>query len=114
MIQEEREKLVKKEQLKLNKIFKEALSEDDYKRAESLLENASFMRAAMTELREEIMIRGYVETYKNGNNQEGTKDSSYLRSYNNLLKSYNSTLKILLSMAPVAKAEVKDDGFDSF
>lgn len=114
MTQEERQKLVKKEQSKLNKIFREALSEDDYKRAEPLLENASFMRAALTELRGEIMERGYVETYKNGKNQEGTKESSYLRSYNNLLKSYNSTLKILLNMAPVAKAEVKDDGFDSF
>lgn len=114
MTQDERKKLVKKEQLKLNRIFKEALSDDDYKRAEPLLENASFMRAALTELRAEIMAHGYVETYRNGNNQEGIKDSSYLRSYNNILKSYNTTIKILLSIAPVTKAEVKDDGFDSF
>lgn len=111
---EERRKLAKKEQLKLSKIFKSVLDDDDYKKAETLIENASFMRAALTELRLEIMINGYVEHYQNGEFQTGLKDSSYLRAYNNLIKSYHTTIKLLLSIAPAAKAEVKDDGFDSF
>ena len=60
------------------------------------------------------MELGFVEHYQNGEHQSGLKDSSHLRAYNNLLKNYHTTIKLLLSSAPAAKAEVKDDGFDSF
>ena len=108
----ERKSLTTREKNKLTKIFAEVLDDDEMAKAAGLIENASFMRIALRELQGDLQTHGYIERYQNGENQSGLKDSSYLRAYNNLLKSYNTTMKQLLSLAPSAKGDV-DDGFDS-
>ena len=47
-------------------------------------------------MQEEIYKNGVIETYKNGENQYGKKPSSALQSYNNLMKTFNTTMKLLL------------------
>ena len=101
-----------KEKNKLTKIFKAVMDDDDFKKVEGLIENAAFMRVSLRELQRNIQEYGFIEVYQNGPDQSGTKDSTYLRAYNNMLKSYNTTIKQLLTAAPSAKGDV-DDGFDS-
>jgi predicted transcriptional regulator len=101
-----------KEARKLTKIFSEVLDGDEMTKAAGLIENAAFMRVSLKELQINLQENGFVETYQNGENQSGMKDSSYLRAYNNLYKSYSATMKQLFALAPAAKAEV-DDGFDA-
>ena len=108
----ERKSLTTKEKKKLTKIFEQVLDADEMAKAAGLIENASFMRIALRELQGDLQAYGYIERYQNGENQSGLKDSSYLRAYNNLLKSYNTTMKQLLSLAPSARGDV-DDGFDA-
>ena len=98
---------------KLEKIFKAVLDDDDYKKVEGLIENAAFMRVSLRELQQNVQEHGFIEIYQNGPDQSGTKDSTYLKAYNNMLKSYNTTIKQLIAAAPSAKGDV-DDGFDSF
>lgn len=102
-----------KEKNKLEKIFKAVLDDDDYKKVEGLIENAAFMRVSLRELQQNVQEHGFIEIYQNGPDQSGTKDSTYLKAYNNMLKSYNTTIKQLIAAAPSAKGDV-DDGFDSF
>jgi replicative DNA helicase len=112
MLPEERQKAAKKEKNKLNKIFKDVISAEDFKKIDGLIENAAFLRVSLTELQMEIQEKGYVEEYQNGENQYGTKESCYVRAYNNLVKSYNTTMKQLMDFAP--DADVKEDPFDAF
>lgn len=101
-----------KEKKKLEKIFKAVMDDDDFKKVEGLIENAAFMRISLRELQQNVQEHGFIEVYQNGPDQSGTKDSTYLRAYNNMLKSYNTTIKQLLAAAPSARGDV-DDGFDA-
>ena len=42
-----------------------------------------------------IAIHGVKEKYKNGNNQWGWKDRTEVKTYNNMMKSYQSCMKQL-------------------
>ena len=101
----EKDKLVKKEINKLKKIYKEE-SDDKRKSVEKLIENAAWMAVSLTELKGFIDEYGYTESYQNGEHQSGTKDSTYVRAYNTMIKNYNSTIKLLLD-------NLKTDGSDS-
>lgn len=90
-----KETLIKKEYEKLKNIFAEA-PENKKTLLETAINNCAFMGVALRELKEEINKNGYVERYQNGENQFGIKDSSYVRAYNNMIKNYNASLKILL------------------
>lgn len=115
MTMEERQKVAKKERNKLTKILKPVMEPDAFKLAEDLIDNLAFMRASLMELRDDIREHGMVEEYQNGENQHGLKDSSYLKAYNNVLKSYNSTWRQLLALIPKKdRGDIDDDGFDSF
>ena len=109
-----RKKAIAKEQRKLMKMFEPLLSAEDFKTAAGMIENVAFMRVSLTEIRTSIEENGYVESYDNGGGQKGLKDSTYLRSYNNLMKTYNTTMKLLLSIVPRDLRGEVDDGFDSF
>lgn len=102
-----------KEQKKLTKIFSAVLEPDEMSKVLGLVENAAFMRVSLRELQQDIQEHGFIEAYQNGPNQSGTKDSVYLRAYNNLLKSYNTTMKQLIAAAPTVRGDVDDDGFDA-
>ena len=54
MLPEERQKAAKKEKNKLNKIFKDVISAEDFKKIDGLIENAAFLRVSLTELQMEI------------------------------------------------------------
>lgn len=85
----------KKEKAKLNKILK-SVDENKRKLVDNLVDNIAFMSVELQDLQEIIKNNGSVERYKNGQNQYGYKQSSAVQVYNAMLKSFASSLKILL------------------
>ena len=68
--------------------------------AEPLIENMVFIEFQMADLQKIISKEGFVDTYKNGNDQFGKKQSANLQSYNALVKSYNMINTRLEAMLP--------------
>ena len=106
-------KKITKETNKLKKLFKE-LPENKKKMAEKLIENASFMSITLDELKEDIKIYGVKETYVNGKDQFGFKESIESKSYNVMVKNYMNIIKQLNDMLPEDKKINEDDEFERF
>ena len=74
------------------------------------IKNLAFMRIQLEDLQDEITNKGAIEKYDNGGGQKGYKQSTALQSYNNLIKSYNTTLKLLAKdIVSKIEAEEKDE-----
>ena len=104
---DEKQKLIKKERVKLLKMFKE-MDENIKKNVEKLIDNAAWMAVSLEELRAQIDEEGYVEVYTNGANQSGVKDSSYVKTYAVMIKNYNSIVKLLLDQLPQQQQQTGD------
>lgn len=76
-----------------------------------LLQNSAFMKVTLEDLQEIINREGVTETYQNGANQRGVKQSATLQSYNSLIKNYASVTKTLSQLLPPA---VQEDALQSF
>ena len=100
-----KEERIKAEINRISKFFDEV---DANQRAivTPLLQNASFMRATLEDLQEIIIAEGVTETYQNGLNQYGKKQSAALQSYINLTKIYASVIKQLSSLLPPEKKTI--------
>lgn len=85
-ILEEEKKI--KEQLK--GLSKEVLSIN-----QELIHNVAFQSVQLRHLSNYIATHGVKEKYKNGNNQWGYKDRTEVKTYNNMMKSYQSCMKQL-------------------
>ena len=104
---------IKKETNKLKKLFKE-LPENKKKMVEKLIENASFMSITLDELKEDIKVYGVKETYVNGKDQFGFKESIESKTYGTMVKNYMSIIKQLNDMLPEEKKINEDDEFERF
>lgn len=101
MDQDER---IKAEYDRLMEIFKE-LNENERTVADGLIREAAYMNYAMDQLKKQIKADGLVEQYRNGEHQTGYKESSALRAYNNLAKTYKTIIDRLLKITPVTKID---------
>ena len=106
-------KNIRKETQRLKKLFKE-LPEKKKKMAEKLIENAAFMSITLDELKEDIKIYGVKETYVNGKDQFGFKESIESKTYNTMIKNYMNIIKQLNDMLPEDKKINEDDEFEQF
>ena len=109
----EKNKKIRKESQKLKKLFKD-LPDNKKKMAENLIENASFMSITLDELKEDIKIYGVKETYVNGKDQFGFKESIESKTYNTMVKNYMNIIKQLNDMLPEEKKINEDDEFERF
>lgn len=109
----DKNKKIKKETQRLKKLFKD-LPENKHKMAEKLVENASFMSITLDELKEDIKLYGVKETYVNGKDQFGFKESIESKTYNTMVKNYMSIIKQLNDMLPEQKKIDEDDEFEQF
>ena len=100
---------IAKEKKKINKLF---VKIDKNKRAvvEKLIENVAFMSITLDELKEDIKMYGVKETYMNGSNQFGFKESIESKTYNTMLKNYMNAIKQLIDLLP--EEEKKNAGED--
>lgn len=109
----EKNKKIRKETQKLKKLFKD-LPDNKKKMAEKLIENASFMSITLDELKEDIKLYGVKETYVNGKDQFGFKESIESKTYNTMEKNYMNIIKQLNDMLPEEKKINEDDEFERF
>ncbi len=109
----DKNKKIRKETQKLKKLFKD-LPDNKKKMAEKLIENASFMSITLDELKEDIKVYGVKETYVNGKDQFGFKESIESKTYNTMVKNYMNIIKQLNDMLPEEKKIDEDDEFERF
>ena len=91
------DKDIKAKKKKLLKILSK-IDDNLIKICDSLLENIAFMSVTLDDLMKKIKSQGIKEHYKNGQNQFGYKESVESQAYNKYMKSYQSSIKILIDM----------------
>lgn len=102
---------VKKEEKKIIKQL-EGLSKEILNINQELIHNVAFQSVQLRHLSNYIAIHGVKEKYKNGNNQWGYKDRTEVKTYNNMMKSYQSCMKQLndlLANNYVSSSSFEDD-----
>lgn len=109
----EKNKKIKKELNRLKKLFKD-LPENKKKISEKLIDNAAFMSISLEELKKDIILYGVKETYANGKDQYGFKESIESKTYNTTIKNYMAIIKQLNEMLPEEKQINEDDEFIKF
>lgn len=110
----EKQKRIKKEINRLKKLFKE-IDENKKKLVQTTIEDVAFLTVTMQDLRENIVREGTTVTYKNGENQYGTKQSPDAQLYLQMSQKQTQAMKILIDCMPKTPASTgKDDGFDDF
>lgn len=109
----EKNKRIKKETNRLKKLFTN-LEKNKKKIAEKLIENAAFMSITLEDLKKDIVKYGVKETYVNGKDQYGFKESIESKTYNTMIKNYMNIIKQLNDMVPEDKRINEDDEFKQF
>ena len=94
-----KEERIKTELERISKHF-ENVNESQRAIVTPLLQNAAFMKVTLEDLQKIINEEGVTETYQNGANQRGIKQSATLQSYNSLIKNYASVIKTLSQLLP--------------
>lgn len=107
----QRKTKIKKEQKRLQEIFKN-LDTSKKKAVEKLIEDAAFMAVTLEETRQIVARDGIVETYQNGANQTGVKKSSAVEVYDKMVNTYSRVVKQLTDLIPervILKTEDEED-----
>lgn len=107
-------KTLKKRRIKqYNEAFKN-IDADKMAVIEKMILCAVDLEFQLDEIKENLIQTGFIEEYRNGQNQYGTKESTASKAYNTALKNYNSIIRTLLSCMPETQSNEIDDGFDEF
>lgn len=109
-------KRVKKEVNRLKKLFKN-IDENKKKLVFTTIDDVAFMTITMQDLRDSIIRQGTTVTYKNGENQYGTKQSPDAQLYLQLSQKQTQAMKLLIDCMPKPDKNItveKDDGFMAF
>lgn len=113
----DRVKRIKKEEARIKKLFGK-IDEDRKKLVLTTMADVAFMTVTMQDLREIINREGTTATYKNGENQYGTKQSPESQTYLQLSQKLTQAMKILVDCMPKPQrpegADGNGDGFDDF
>lgn len=110
----EKESEIKKEVRRLKQLFRE-IDENKKKLVYTTIEDVAFMTITMKDLRETIIREGTTATYKNGENQYGTKQSPEAQMYLQLSQKQTAAMKLLLDCLPkTEKSKGPVDDFDDF
>lgn len=91
---EDLSKEVEQAEKKLIKNY-EGLSKEKLELNKELIHNTAFQQVQLRHLSNYIALHGVKEKYKNGNNQWGWKDRTEVKTYNNMMKSYQTCIKQL-------------------
>lgn len=95
----EKQKMIEKEIARLEKTCKN-MDEDKLETAKGLIDEAGFMTATLTDLKETINSKGCISIYQNGENQWGTKKAPEIEIYNTMIKNYMQVIKQLAELLP--------------
>ena len=109
----ERDKMISKEEKKLEKILAN-VEADKVKFVKGLIENSAFIYVTLYELKEILLETGTIENFENGS-QKLLREHPAMKNYNSLIKSYTTIMKQLFEFLPDAGAGTKEkDEFLNF
>ena len=111
--QKDKDARIKKEMLKLKRLFKD-MDKDTMNTVSSLIRNAAFMAVTLDDLQEIINLEGTVSEYQNGENQWGTKKSPEVEIYNTMIKNHMTIIKQLSDLLPKANSAGVGDDLEEF
>jgi hypothetical protein len=111
----EKQERIKKEAARLKRLFSK-IDPQKKKLVITTIDDVAFMTVTMQDLRDNIIRDGTSITYKNGENQYGTKQSPDAQLYLQMSQKQTAAIKILVDCLPkTKKAPVeKSDGFEDF
>lgn len=106
---------VKKEAARLRKVFAD-IDPQKKKLVYATIDDVAFMTITMQDLRDMIIREGTTVTYKNGENQYGTKQNPDAQLYLQMSQKQTAAMKILVDCLPKTQAKQieEGDGFDEF
>ena len=107
-----KESRIKEELDRLN-VFFEKIDGNQRAAVKNLIQNAAFMKVTLEDLQDDINQSGAIDSYQNGANQSGFKQSATLQAYNALIKNYASVIKTLAGLLPPEK-KPKPDALQAF
>lgn len=100
----DKDKQIKKELAKLTKIFAN-IPQNKKDLCETLIQNAAFMSATLSELQEIINKEGPVTVSTNGNGFEVMQEHPAQRSYVGMMAKYTTVINQLSSLLPDSKTD---------
>lgn len=106
------QKQVKKERSRIRRLFfdeskKLVIDKNKFEAIQGLISQAAFMGVMLDDLILQMYTIGVTETYKNGANQYGTKESTQSKSYNAMVKNYVTVIRTIADLTP--EQEIKDE-----
>ncbi|WP_329758915.1 hypothetical protein [Allisonella histaminiformans] len=107
------ENRIKRRIKELKKIFS-IIDEDRLKVVTPLITQVANMEEQLEQLQADLKITGFVETYQNGENQSGTKESTVSRAYSSLFKNYVNAIRTLLQCLPDSAPPEAEDALMAF
>ena len=108
----EKDAIIKKEIERLTRLYKD-LDGNKKQVAEGIIQEASFMRATLAELKIMIDKAGPIDEMPQGE-YSILREHPAVKIYNTMIQRYSSALKQLTDLLPKEEARLEDDGFDSF
>lgn len=108
----EKEKNIKKEIARLNKILRD-IDKNKRASAEGLIQEAAFMRATLQELKEQINKNGVIDEMPQGE-YSILRESPAVKTYNTMIQRYTTVCKELFNLLPKDIPIMEDDGFEEF
>ena len=108
----EKEKAIKKEVLRIKRIFKE-IDKNKKAAAEGLIQEAAFMRVTLADLKAQVNENGPVDEMEQGD-YSILREHPALKSYNTMVQRYAMVWKTLNDLLPKDIPKVEDDGFDNY
>ena len=99
---------IKKEEKKLNTIFKD-IPEDKKSLCEGLIKNAAFMYVTLEELQKEINENGAMIKYQSGNGFHTIRDNPAQKAYTTMISRYTGIIDQLNKMLPSDKIMQNND-----
>lgn len=97
---------------RIKKIYKE-FPKEKVKVLEGLITEASFMKTALEELREDIVKNGYVELFEQGE-QAFNRERPEVKIYTNFIQKYTVCMKQLIDLLPPEEKKVESDALIEF
>ena len=108
----EREKKIKQEINRIKKLYKD-LDKDKIKVVEGLIQEASFMKLTLHELREDLFKNGMTELYENGA-QVIKRERPEAKIYATMIQRYSNVMKQLIDYMPEEKQKAEKDELKEF
>jgi hypothetical protein len=97
-----KERKIRKEIKRLKTIFAD-LEPNKLQTVDTLIDRAAYITVSLQELEQQLNAFGWVEEYRNGQNQSGLKKSAAAEVYNSLTKNLTTIMKQLVDLVPPAQ-----------